>query len=222
MAYKRMITAHAIIDLCVLLSILYLAGCGANSEAPVSSSTDTVSSEEPAQAAYSSLLSGDRSLLDDAQSDKWWIPDFPDDGLEYEYTYLDLDGDGVDELLIQMVDDPCGYNAVFHYEDGKLFCWNSDAMEMSSRDYPLRDGTMVHQYDYNGIRSYTLFRYRADGEQEEISGLYAREELIPEESDAPCPYYEIDGEEVDKTVFEEQLDSLITGRLLERAAWTTF
>ncbi len=172
------------------------------------------------QKAYSSLLSGDRTLLEDMQSELWWIPDFQDEGMEYEYTYLDLDGDDVVELIIQMADDPCGYNAVFHFEDGKLFCWNSDATEMSCRDYPLRDGTMVRQYDDNGTYSYTIFRYQANGEKEDISYLFAREELLSEDSSEPCPYYEIDGKEVDKTVFDEQLAALVTDRILERSAWT--
>lgn len=175
---------------------------------------------DPALEAYSSLLLGDRTLLDDAQSEMWWIPDFQDENWKYEYTYLDLDGDDAVELIVQMEDDPCGYNAVFHFEDGKVFCWNSDAAEMSCRDYPLDDGTMVRQYDTNGSRIYTIFRYKSNGETEDISHLFAREELIPEDSTEPCPYYEIDGRAVDKAEFDEQLDALVTGRMLERSAWT--
>ena len=55
---------------------------------------------------------GDRTLL----AAGWEVPDFQDARLEFEYTYLDLDGDGVVELLVQLQDDPCGYNAVFHFD----------------------------------------------------------------------------------------------------------
>lgn len=177
------------------------------------------SMEQTAFTMYSSFLLGDRTFLDDTQSEMWWIPDFQEDGMEYEYTCLDLDGDEVAELVIQMKDDPCSYNGVFHYDNGKLVCWNSDAAEMSCRDYPLADGTMVRQYDYNGTFTYTIFRYRDNGEKEDVSCFFAREELIPEDSSELCPYYEIDGEEVDKAVFYEQLRELVTDRMLGRAGW---
>ncbi len=140
---------------------------------------------------YEYFLSGDRMFLEDSQADMWWIPDFLDDTLEYEYTYLDLDGDGLVELLVQMKDNPGGYNAVFHYEDGKLYCWNSDAVEMSSWDYPLSDGTMVHQYDYNGTSSYTIFRYNSDGERENVT----------------------------EVISEEMLEELVVSKVIEREEW---
>jgi len=175
---------------------------------------------EAALAAYSSLLSGDKTLLDEEQSEIWWIPDFSDESLAYEYTFLDLDGDGEAELLVQMAEDPCGYNGVFHFADGRLFCWNSDAMEMSCRDYPLTDGTMVRQYDYGGVSSYTIFCYQSGGEKRDLHFLSAREELPDENSSEPCPYYAIDGDEVDKAAFDARLDMWITDKRLERRAWT--
>ena len=60
---------------------------------------DAASPEESALAAYSSLLAGDRTLLDEGQQEMWWIPDFQDESMEYEYTYLDLDGDGMGILV---------------------------------------------------------------------------------------------------------------------------
>ena len=169
--------------------------------------------------AYATLLAGDQSLV--SMSDvQWWIPSFTKTGIiEYEYTYMDLDGDGVVELLVQMVDDPAGYNGVFHYADGKIVCWNSDAMEGSHRSYPLSDGTMVRQYDYNGNPSYTIFRYSNSGEMEDIHNLFARVYLVPEDSTEPCPYYTIDGEEVTKEVFDEKVKELIIDKVLGREAW---
>ncbi|MBD5531725.1 MAG: hypothetical protein HDQ98_05915 [Lachnospiraceae bacterium] len=185
---------------------------------------ETLSLSELAMAAYSSFLSGDISLFDGEQLYTWHLEgwaDFLQSDLTYEYTYLDLDGDGIEELLIQMEDAPFCYNAVFHYADGALYCWNQDMVEMTSGDYPLLDGTMVSQYDYNDTSSYTIFRYLPDGERETLSQLYARESLVDEDSDLPCPYYEVDGVEVDHSVFAEQLEKLITKQLLPRSAWTS-
>lgn len=202
----------------VLICMLILAGCGAAPEVPAPSPGAPPLPQGPAQEAYIALLSGDLSAL--VQADQCWVPDFQSEELGYEYALLDLDGDGTDELLVQMMDDPCGYNAVFHCGEGQLFCWNSDSAEMSCRDYSLQDGTMVHQYDYGGVRSYTLFRYCSGGEREELACLSAREELIPESGGNLCPRYEIDGEEVGRDEFDERLRELITDRLLPRSAWT--
>lgn len=194
-----------------------------------SSSDELLPSEEPlspaelAMAAYSSFLSGDISLFDSEQLYTWHLEgwaDFLQSDLTYEYTYLDLDGDGIEELLIQMEDAPLFYNAVFHYADGALFCWNEDMVEMTSGDYPLQDGTMVSEYSFNDTILYTVFRYLPDGERETLFDLYARESLIYEDSDLPCPYYEVGGVEVDHSVFLEQLEELITKQLLPRSAWT--
>lgn len=168
---------------------------------------------------YSEFLSGDRTLLVEEQS-QMWLPDFQDSDMKYEYTYLDVDQDNVEELLVQLENDPCGYNGVFHFENGRIYCWNSDSVDMTCRDYPLQNGMMVRQYDYAGTRSYILFRYMKNGEMESISSLFVREELISEDSLEKCPYYEIDGQEVDKAEFDKQFDLLITDWLLEREAWT--
>ena len=175
---------------------------------------------EAALAAYSAFLSDDRSLLKDAQLETWWIPAFSADSFSYEYTYLDVDGDGEAELLIQMEDDPCGYNGVFHFDGERLQCWNSDMMEMSCRDYPLLDGSMVSQYDHEAGRSYTLFRYRSDGVREELHSLFAREEPPYEDSALPYPSYVVDDTEVDEAEFETQLDRLVRSNLLDRSRWT--
>ena len=134
------------------------------------------STEDIALQAFANLLSGDRTLLNSAQAEIWWIPDFQDGVMKYEYTYMDLDGDDVAELLIQ--------------------------------------------YDFNDTRSYTVFRYLANGETENISYLFAREELIDPNSTDPCPYYTVGGNEVDKDTFDEELNNLIANRILNRSAWT--
>ena len=201
-----------IFKICIFISVclLIMSGCGK-------------SPQEQAEAAYAKFLSGDISLFDSTEKETWaldvWIDTIlPSGGLEY--TYLDLDGDGVSELLVQYADDPCVYNGVFDYDDGKLFCRQNDFSDGSCLDYPLKDGTMVRQYDFNGTRTYTIFRYDSNGKTEEISSLFAREELIPEDSENPCPYYEVDGEETDKAVFDEKLNETVTDKMLDRSVWT--
>ena len=174
--------------------------------------------EQAAKAAYFDFLSGDVSLLEDVQLGQSWV-DFYLPNSKLEYALLDLDGDDVSELLIQWIDSPESCNAVFHYSEGKLFCWNFDTVEGSSRDYPIQNGTMVHQYDYNGTSSWTGYRYLPDGEHEELFNLFARYEVIPETDTTPAPYYEIDGVEVDQTTFESELEERITNQL-DRWIWT--
>lgn len=219
------------IILYIITAVIFLTGCSSKQDSAISEEDNTrsgnvaeTSLEEEALAAYSVLLSGDRTLIDEEQKETWWIPDFQDETMQYEYAYLDLDNDGIAELVIQMKDDPCGYNGVFHYEDGALYCWQSDGMEGNCRDYPLNDGTMVRQYDYAGSSSYTIFRYRADGKTENISNLFVREELLYETDDVsiPCPYYEIDGNEAGQEEFQKQLAERITDRMLDRSDWTAF
>ncbi len=174
------------------------------------------------QAAYEAFLAGDISLFDREQIDTWPLDIWKDTILacgELEYTYLDLDGDGAQELLVQWIEDPFGFNGVFHYEGGGLSCWQFDCVEMTSGDYPLRDGTMVSQYNYNGASSYTIFRYQPDGGREKLSSLFVREELADPDSGDPCPYYEVDGTQVDKKAFEEQLQRAILDQMLERSVW---
>lgn len=175
--------------------------------------------EEAARAAYFDFLSGDVSLLEDIQLGQSWV-DFYLPNSELEYVFLDLDGDDVSELLIQWIDSPERFNAVFHYSAGTLFCWNFDSVEMSSRNFPLQNGTIVHQYDYSGTSSWTGFHYLSNGESEELFDLYARYEVTDDNDTSPVPCYEIDGVEVDQMTFESELEIRITNQMLERSVWT--
>lgn len=167
-----------------------------------------------ARAAYEGFLAGDMSLLEPEPEwvehiTSWW-DHFCSKG-EMEYTYLDLDGDGVDELLLQYPNDPMAYNGVFHYKDGTLQCWQHDEVEMVCRDYPLRDGTMVHHYR----ESYHLFHYQPDGSRKELTNLDA----ISRSPDEDIYFYQVDETDVDRAEFERQVKQLVTDQLLEREAW---
>ncbi|MCM1191109.1 MAG: hypothetical protein NC123_03235 [Butyrivibrio sp.] len=186
---------------------------------------------DPARSAFRSFLSGNLFFFDTEDIKTWslntWVnhyfPVFASGGdpeYVYEYVYMDLDGDGVEELLVQYINSPESYNGVFHYEDGRLYCWQHDTVEMTCRDYPLKDGTMVRQYDTNGTNIYNLFRYQSDGSEVESNSLFARTELWDESSTAPCPYYEVDGTEVSEAVFEELLKDLVTDQRLDASDWT--
>lgn len=177
--------------------------------------------EEAARGAYSDLLSGDFSLLEreslanPAQTSFYGA---------LEYTFLDLDGDGVSELLLQRIDAPYNYNGVFHFDGGRITCWQDDAMETSCRDYPLQDGTMVRQYDvgtgpnrYSHL--YTLFCYQSSGETSELTRLHVHEYTFYDGTDS-YNSYGIDDEELDEESFQSQFEELVTSRLLGRSAWT--
>ncbi len=177
--------------------------------------------QDAALAAYGALLSGDTTLLNpSAGAAEWWVPDFSDKSMAYEYTYMDLNKDGVSELLVQMVESPEGYNGVFSFENGEVRCWNSDAAEMNCRDYPLVDGMMVRQYDFGGTSNYTLFRYRSGGEEEIVSFFTISEEWLDSKSAQLRSRYTVDGEEVGKEDFDVQFNNLIACKLPERSIWS--
>ena len=194
--------------------LLILQGCGNSLE----------KASEQAETAYEAFLSGDISLFDSTEKETWaldvWTDTIlPSGGLEY--TYLDLDGDGVSELLVQYVDDPCIYNGVFHYSGGKLYCWQNDFSEGNVRDYPLKDGTMVHQYKKDVVIVYEIFRYNSDGETEQISRLMAFGNCMSDDIVVPerGEYITYEGE-VDYPVFVEKLNEMVTDKMLDRSAWT--
>ena len=86
--------------------------------------------------------------------------------------------------------------------------------------FPLADGSMVRQYAFNGTHSYTFFRYGGDGKTTEYKNIFARVELIPEDSGEPCPYYEIDGVEVTLEEFTAALKENVTDKMLDPSDWT--
>ena len=176
-----------------------------------------------ALAAYRALLAGEPGALDR-----------PPEGLELhqvtlppaeelEYVLLDLDGDGGAELVVQMVEQPQQFNAVFHYGDGELSCWQYDIVEMSCRDYPLEDGAMVRQYDtgtgpnrYSNL--YTVFRYLPDGETEECASLAVHQDT--QEDGTEVFTYLVDDAEVDQDTFAAEFEELVGSRLLSLEDWT--
>lgn len=180
--------------------------------------------QEQAEKAYAAFLSGDISMFDSSEKEMWALDVWTDTILPYgglEYTYLDLDGDSIPELLVQYENDPCIYNGVFHYSGRKLYCWQNDFSEGSSRDYPLKDGTMVHQYKKTNVIVYEIFRYNSDGEPEQISHLMAFGNCMSDDTVVPehGEYITYEGE-VDYSVFVEKLNETVMDKILDRSAWT--
>ena len=172
--------------------------------------------------AYQNFLKGDLSLIDKDSVESFFLTDLTDDDSrsEYEYTLIDLDGDDTKELLIQFIDDPGSYNSVFHYENGRIVCWRSDSLEMICYNYPLKNGMMVEEYDYDGSISYRIYHYLPTGETEDLNYLYIREEPSHLESSLNAPIYKIDDEDVCKEDFDKNLKELILDKMLDRSDWT--
>lgn len=164
------------------------------------------------------ILDGDKSVLDESQ-ESWPVPDFKNDKFTYEYLFMDLDGDGQDEMLVQMEDEPQGFMAIFHQKDDKVACWMLDDLEMTCFDYPLDDGSMVEEYDYGGAISYHIYRYNSDGEKEYLTELFIREEVGNDET-VECPDYRIDVYKATKEEFEAKRKELILDHTIDASAWT--
>lgn len=159
---------------------------------------------------YSNFILGDRDVLESTQQEKWFIPDFQNDGHNYEYMFLDLNEDGDEELLIQMEDNPGGYNAVFHFEEDKIVCWCSDSVELTCFEYSLRNGLMVNEYQYNGTITYSIFNYLSNGEKVQKNMLWYRENDFS---------YNVDNIDVTKEEFENEYKSLIQEQLYDSVDW---
>ena len=119
-----------------------------------------------------------------------------------------------------MKDEPHGFSAVFDAQNGKVYCRGSDSVEMNCFEYPLDNGMMVSEYDYNGAVSYSIYSYDTNGETKHISELFIREEPPGNNIEVKYPDYRIDDKEVTKEEFEKERKELIYDHQLERTSWT--
>ncbi len=188
-----------------------------------SSEEDSNNTNKYAHEAFQTLLGGDFNLLDLTTVDGIFVDDITENGWggNYEFIFMDLDGDEIDELLIQMVDDPGDFNAVFHYDNGQISCWFCDTLEYICYDYPLQNGTMVTEYDYGGGISYHVFNYLPTGDTEDVKYFYIKEEPYTDYDDpSDFPIYQIDNEDVTKEEFEKELNEYVLDEQMDRTDWT--
>lgn len=139
-----------------------------------------------------------------------------------EYLFLDVTGDGVEELLVRCKNDPGQGNALFHYNNGEIECWNADFIEATSYTYPLLNSNMVYEYNYGGMVTTKVFRYLPNGTEEDIIGFFVRQENVYNDPSLKCPYYEIDDIEVDEAEFTEKYKSYVSDHLIPKDMWTAY
>jgi hypothetical protein len=93
-------------------------------------------------------------------------------------------------------------------------------MEMICYSYPLKNGMMVEEYDYDGSISYNLYRYLPSGETEQIGSFFIREEPSSLEESLDAPIYKIDNKDVSKEEFEKELKEQVLDEMVGRNDWT--
>ena len=99
---------------------------------------------------------------------------------------------------------------IFHFEEDKIVCWCSDSVEMTCFEYPLRNGLMVNEYQYNGTITYSIFNYLSNGEKVQKIMLWYRENDFS---------YNVDNIDVTKEEFENEYKSLIQEQLYDSVDW---
>jgi hypothetical protein len=180
---------------------------------------DGAQSEVTTDEALLAFAGGDMSVLADGQIEEYYIPDFAGDDFTYEYTFLDLDADNENELVIQKEGEPQGYLAIFNADAGKVYCWFSDSIEVLCYDYPLDNGLMVHEYDYGEIVTYSVYSFAQNGQMTDLTTMVC-EEPTGSNASSKEPEYRIDDQTVSKEEFEEMLKTTISDHLLSPLVWT--
>ncbi len=177
--------------------------------------TKTVSDKTARSALYDYLYA-------DEKNDKQLNYVFSSYTDSLEYLFLDVTGDGIEELLVQCKNDPGQGNALFHYNNGEIECWNEDFIEATSFTYPLLNSNMVYEYNYGGMVTTKVFRYLPDGTEEDIIDFFVRQENVYNDPSLKCPYYEIDDIEVEEAEFTEKYKSYVSDHLIPNDMWTAY
>lgn len=119
----------------------------------------------------------------------------PDEMMIYEVQVFDLDGDGIQELILYW--GSAGDVLVFHYEDGKFYGWETVyrgfEILQTSGAYVTSGGALCNHWQ----------RIRFD------QGTWIAEVLASIEGDK----YFIGGEEVDETAYQQQSAAYETGKM---------
>lgn len=119
----------------------------------------------------------------------------PNEMMIYEVQVFDLDGDGIQELILYW--GSAGDVLVFHYEDGKFYGWETVyrgfEILQTSGAYVTSGGALCNDWR----------RIRFD------QGTWIQEILAV----ADCGKYFIGGEEVDETAYQQQSAAYETGKV---------
>lgn len=181
-----------------------------------SETTTYLSSKE----LFEKYISGDRSVLEEKQQELWGLPNFHN-FIYYEYTYLDLDDDGDEELIVRSQDDPKSFTAVFYTKDNMVYCGWLDPGDSIPFSYPIDNGYMVSEHHEDGLINYSILKSNfGEGYNSKSVCEFFTNTKIADDPGNPYPHYRIDGKEVSKEEFEEKLKTMITDHLLDRDAWT--
>ncbi|MBP5654194.1 MAG: hypothetical protein J6X33_01640 [Clostridiales bacterium] len=181
-----------------------------------SKSTVPLSSKE----LLEKYISGDTSVLEETQQELWGLPDLHK-RTYYEYTYMDLDDDGDEELIIQTENNPKSFAAIFYAKDNMVFCGCLDAADSIPFSYPIDNGYIVIERHEDGLINHSILKSKF-GEGCDFKSVceFFTNTRIADDPENPYPHYRIDGKEVPKEEYEEKLKTMITDHLLDRDAWT--
>lgn len=170
--------------------------------------------EMSAREAFTDFLAGDYEKLNFRCYDFFQNWQYCCSVGRLEYTLMDVDGDGSEELLVQYEDDPQDIKALFDYADGWIECWELDCVESCRWSELLADGTMLRRYAGNG--AYTFYRWLPDGSMEEL-GPALKYVGDAEFADIYGGLgWTIDDVAVDEALFQAKLRELVTDRLPSR------
>lgn len=222
-----------VLSLIVLGLGLSLSSCSQDRREDQSAPTTTTTLTEPAVTNTSETIkppsskellekyiSGDSSVLEETQQELWDLPNFRN-FIYYEYTYLDLDDDGDEELIVRSQDDPKSFTAIFYTKDNMVYCGWLDPGDSIPFSYPIDNGYMVSERHEDGLINHSILKSKfGEGYDAKSVCEFFTNTRIADDPENPYPHYRIDGKEVPKEEYEEKLKTMITDHLLDRDAWT--
>lgn len=190
--------------------LLLCAGC----KAPGDKADEPAPWPEEALAPYAAVLSRDLSQVEPAEDYPWMGAFHPD--FDWEYTLIDVSGDGEPELFVRMTDQHAQAR-MFHAEDGVVQWWYYQDVEMNYVWEPLSDGGILVTYDYGGGISHDIYVLDQDGTRPElpVESLYHRYEVyVPEQTIS----WSHNKEATDEASYERLLQKVVEDKRIQN--WT--